>query len=135
MAEHPWVSSFLQWHAYHGPYVGLVLSLLLLTVPVTFHLRRSDAGGFRSLLRCGKITYLRCVSATVARSLVLAGILAMVVYLAAVPAVIEGQEADYQRRLSRLVDPQAARQEIEAEIAAIRNDPAIMAELRQKSEM
>jgi hypothetical protein len=135
MAEHPWISSLLQWHAYGGPYIGLLLAVLLLAVLVRVHLSRSVPGGIRWLLRDGKITYMRCVAATVASSLAFVGMFAMVANLAAVPAVIERQEADYQRRLSRLVDPKAALQEFEAEIDAIRNDPAIMADLDQKADL
>jgi hypothetical protein len=132
--DHPWLSSLLQWQAYHGLWFGLLLSLLFSTVIVMLNLSRSSAGGLLWVMRHQKVACLRRVITASARFLVVAGLFAMVVYLAAVPAVIEEREAYYRRHLSRLLDAEAARQEIEAEIAAIRNNAAIMAELHQNSD-
>lgn len=134
ITQRPWLFSLLQWDAYHGFYAGMVLSLLSLPVLLMFRLSRATPGGFRQLLRQRKIESLRLTAATAARSLVLAGMGALLVYLATVPAHIDEREAYYQRHYSRLADPLAARREIETEIAAIRSDATLMVELRQKAE-
>ena len=134
LETHPWLWSLLQWHAYSGLYVGLALSLLILTAWTSRRLSRTTEGGFRQVLRHEKLRCLRLIGTTAARSLVLAGAVVLVVYLATVPAAIDQGEASYQRDYTRLVDQAAARHEINAEIAAIRNDATLMTELRQKAE-
>ncbi len=134
-AAHPWLSSLMQWHAYRGLYCALALSLSLLGAAVAIRVSRSTEGGFRSLMRHGKIAYLRRVAKTISRALAVAGTLALVVYAVAVPAVIEERQAYYDRRLARLVDPEATHREIEAEMENIRNDDAQMRGLRQKGDM
>jgi len=134
LEQHPWLWSLLQWHSYSGPYVGLLLSLLILSVQSSMCLSRATAGGFRQILRQRKLDFLRLIGTNAARTLAIAGAGALLVYLACVPTTIKESEAYYLRHYARLVDPIGARREIDAEIAAIRNDAALMSELRLKAE-
>ncbi|MBI3866064.1 MAG: hypothetical protein HY290_29655 [Planctomycetia bacterium] len=134
LTGHRWMWSLLQWVTYQGPYIGLALSFLFLVAPLAIRLCRATAGGFRQVLRQEKTRCLRLIATTAARSVLLAAVGALGVYFATVPAAIETGEAWYQRHYSRLADPHAARREIDAEIASIRNDPSLMAELERRAE-
>lgn len=134
MEQYPWAWSLLQWHSYSGFYIGLALTLVILTAWFSRRLVRATPGGFREILRHGKLAYAGLIGIIAARSLVTAGIGALLLYLAATPSAIDEREAWYQRHYTRLVDADATRRELDAEIAAIRNDVALMAKLRQAAD-
>jgi hypothetical protein len=134
LQAYPWLRSFLQWDAYQGFYIGLGLSVLFSTLLLMIRLRRVTPGGIGQIARHEKRMLVRLVAVATAKSFALAGLCALVVYLATVQALIAQRELYYQRHLARLLDPEQYRQEIEAEIAAIQNDSPLMEKLRESAE-
>jgi hypothetical protein len=134
MQKHPWLWSLLQWDAYSGFAAGLTLTLLTLAAWTAWRYSRAAPGGFREILRHGKLGLVRQLGSVAARTLIAPGLAALLVYLTAVPSLIDQNEAKYDLHVTRLSDPAAARREIDAEIAAIRTDATLMDELRKKAE-
>lgn len=131
--QHPWLWTAAQWYAYRGPVVWPSLALVFLAIYASRRSARTE-GGWRELVRTGKRRYLSHLGREIARSLLLAGVLALLVYVAALPELVDRGEAYYQRHARWLADPQAISREIDAQIAAVRSDSRLMDELREKVE-
>lgn len=121
-------------HAYSEFYVGLTLTLLILVAWSTRRHIRGTPGGLRETVLRGKRAYARRIGTIAARSLISAGVVALLMYLAAAPTAIDEREAWFQRHYPQFVDVTAASRELDTQIAAIQSDVALMAELRRKAE-
>jgi hypothetical protein len=118
LQRHPWLWSLLQWHAYSGFYVMVAFMWLILMAWCSvrkYQEMRRNRGAISKTTRSVQLQRLATLSE---RTFVVAGLVALLVYLGAEPAAIEIQETRHQMRLTQRHEQSTVCRELEKEAVA-----------------
>jgi hypothetical protein len=118
----------LQWSAYQGPYLTLVLWAAILGGVIDYQRRRTESNG--SDRAVAPRDRLAAWSASVARGALALAALALIAYLICAPTALDEIEREYQVSMTSAGRPSNGERAIESAILNVESNPLLMEELK-----